>query len=309
MTSDLVDAAPEPVDERPSSPHVRDWEIDGCVDHRWMGEVFRVTRRVSGSKGLLEIVTPSFARDPVFRNRYLRVAELTGKIDSPHVAPVIDYGVTDEGWPFRVLRLTETETLSSILSRGGSVGVTVAAMIARQVLSGLTAVHDAGLLQLFLSDESIVLSRPRGGLLARIAEAAFGPPADLDGSIVGATPYIAPEQLRAAERDEGLDARADVYSAGVLLYKMVTGGYPHEPPSSGRWGEVLDERVSLPPDPLARRAHGIDLPDGFEPVVMRALCTEPRNRYRSAAELARALSPFAHTTALELLELVGETVH
>src|SRR4029079_13630210 len=108
-----------------------------------------------------------------------------------------------------------------------------------------------------------------------------------DGSVWGTPDYIAPEQIRGDE----IDGRADLYSAGVVLYEMLTGSRPF----SGSLLHVLTLHMHHPPEPPALRRLDRVVPSGLERVCLRALVKNPGQRYRAAtemrAELLEALPP------------------
>jgi serine/threonine-protein kinase len=132
-----------------------------------------------------------------------------------------------------------------------------------------------------------VLVTARGAVLARlgVAEALSATPTaeggpDDTGVLIGAPPYLSPEQLA----DEGVaDARSDIYSLGCVLYEMLTG----EPPFGGRGRGLIGRKLTEPPPPV--RAIRDEVPEALEQLVQRALARVPADRFRTANELADAL--------------------
>ncbi|TKD07853.1 hypothetical protein E8A74_16290 [Polyangium fumosum] len=211
-------------------------------------------------------------------------------VGQPHVPEVLDAGVLASGSPYIVMELVEARTLAEILvARGGALPPAEACAITRALLTSLRAVHDEGLVHRDIKPENILVTEPPGratvldlGLARRegVMPARTTPPEE--GAMVGTIEYMAPEQC---EGRAELDARADVYAVGVILYEMLAGPPPFwGPPAAVREGHLSRRPARL------ERAAGAPIPTALEDIVLRCLEKDPAARYTNARELDEALA-------------------
>jgi WD40 repeat protein len=188
---------------------------------------------------------------------------------SPHVCRIFDLVVV-EGQELVSMEYIDGETLVGLLKARGPLGLREAQEIASQFLAGLEAIHRAGLVHRDLKPENVMITRA-----GRVVVMDFGvaKPAESAGTVSGTPAYMAPEQARGAT----VDARADVFSAGVVLAEMVSeAGVRDHQSRESVWSGVREEPARLPDSP-------------WHPVLRRAVARVPEERYTSAQALARAL--------------------
>ncbi len=195
--------------------------------------------------------------------------------------PVFDAG--DEGGVLYIMmRFVEGTDMRALIAAEPRLEPLRTARIVRQVGAALDAAHARGMLHRDVKPSNVLLARRDHVYLSDFGLAK--PAASIDaltrqGTIVGRAEYVAPEQIL----NERVDARADIYALGCLLFEALTG----EPPFA-RWTEgpgVLAHLEAPRPSPLDLRP---DLPKGFEDVVRRAMATDPNDRYPSAGDLGQA---------------------
>ena len=225
-----------------------------------------------------------------FARRFLLEASIASKLAHPHVVTIFDYGETPDGC-FIAMEYLEGRSLSEELSKGGRLVPDRAIHIAKQVARALREAHALGVVHrdvkpgnIFLlkqdDDDDFVKVLDFG--LVQDSKSGEGRDHASSDMIMGSPRYMAPEQVQGKE----IDARADVYSLGAVLYAMLTGHPPFE-----RRTELatMMAQVSDPPLPMATVAADLVLPAGLEAVVMRCLAKNPDDRWGSMEELVTAL--------------------
>src|SRR5690606_4812609 len=174
-----------------------------------------------------------------------------------------DTGTDEEGTPLLVMELLEGESLNALIKRERKLAADAAAAIALHMLSGLAASHERGIVHRDLKPGNVFLAWGSEGdrrvkiLDFGISKFAEGATHELtaEGTMIGTPHYMAPEQARG---DKDVDARADLYAVGVLLYRMVAGRLPYnKKPSDGLYEEILTGNPTRPSE-LAP-----DLPDAL----------------------------------------------
>jgi serine/threonine-protein kinase len=230
----------------------------------------------------VKILLPHLAADEQFVERFRREAVAAARLSHPHIVAIYDTCATDDCEAI-VMELVRGRTLRAALDEIGALPVRQAVDIATQVADALHHAHVNGLIHrdvkpgnILLSDDGRVLVTDFG--IAKAAEAA----SELTevGLIVGTAKYLAPEQVQG----QPLDARADVYSLGIVLYEMLTGRVPFAGENST--STALARVTTTPLRPRQIRA---GIPRAVEDVVMKAMAVRREERYQSAAELRAAL--------------------
>jgi eukaryotic-like serine/threonine-protein kinase len=255
-----------------------------------VGVVYRGERIGLERPVAIKFLSPSAAAQKQFRERFEREAMAMSKLRHPHCVPVIDFGLADLGGPYIVMELAAGKTLGALLDAGPLPPVR-AVRLCRQVLAGLAHAHAEGIVHRDLKPENILVEEVVGsGDHARILD--FGFAKLLEGAssaswstasiAVGTPSYMSPEQARGEE----VDVRTDLYSAGILLFEMLTGKRPFIADDAF---SILQLHLKQPP-PALRDIHPAgSFSKPLEAVVRRALSKQPAERHASALEMADAL--------------------
>jgi eukaryotic-like serine/threonine-protein kinase len=255
-----------------------------------MGSVYEARHTVVGRHFALKFLHEHYAQRSSMVQRFLREAQAAGSIASEHVIGVLDYGTT-EGTPYLVMELVRGQDLREVLTETPRLPVQRAVRIIMDACRGLAQAHDRGLVHRDLKPANICITmRSDGREVAKVidfgvAKLRDGVDLSEEGTLIGTVGYMAPEQL--TDQKE-LDARADIYALGVILYQALSGRPPHLCSRS----ELLYRIVSVDPKPLAELCP--ELPGGLSEVVHRALYRNKERRYANVRDLALALEPFAN---------------
>lgn len=257
------------------------YRVEAQLGQGSYGAVYRAQHTVLDTRVALKVLWPDKADDPKNVERFLREARAAASIGSDRIVRVIDAGTTPDATVFLALELLDGEDLSQVLERRGKLGLDETAHLIAQVLEGLAAAHGQGIVHRDLKPANVFVTRHEGIKILDFGISKILGAESLTerGTALGTPRYMAPEQLSG----RAVDARADLYAVGVMLYQMLSGAPPYE----GTGYELIVRRVKgEPPIPLGQR---VRLPSAVEDVVHRALATEPAGRWPTAGSLRRAL--------------------
>ncbi len=255
-----------------------------------MGIVYRAMHLDLHEPVALKVMLPQLATVDELVARFLHEARATAKLKSPNVARVFDAGRLDDGSPYLVMELLEGMSVSDRIDDSGPLAVDVAIAIVRDACAALEEAHALGIVHRDLKPANLFLARSSDGRVVvklldfGISKTAFGA-ADLSrtetGLLMGSPLYMSPEQMRSAR---AVDARSDVWSLGVLLYKLVTGSTPWD---ADGFGELVLDVHTKAPRPMRELRE--DVPDALEAAVADCLACDRDARCPSARDLAAKL--------------------
>jgi serine/threonine protein kinase len=238
----------------------------------------------------VRILPSSIAGDEKARAVFFDVAKAESKIEHPNILNVSDFGTDANGVSYAICDAVTDESLRTQIVRDVQLPVDVALSLGRQITATLITAHATGVVHGNMSSSSILIAEAiDGSPIAKLT--GFGSPNAMvrSGDVLEATPlefaYIPPEQCSGSEFS---DERGDVYSVGILLYEMLAGVVPFtgEKPT-----DVILKHIEEAPAPLV--AFRQDIPEGLEPLILKALAKDPALRYQSAQELYDELTALA----------------
>ncbi|HEY8432089.1 MAG TPA: serine/threonine-protein kinase, partial [Sandaracinaceae bacterium] len=268
------------------------YEIEALLGEGGVGRVYRARHTALNRSVALKVLLAEHEGSEVLRERFRREAETLAALSHPHIVSVTDFGVDGE-MLFLVMELLEGRTLAELL-REGPIEPRRGLAIVRQVLLALGYAHARGVVHRDLkphnvfvrtlddgSDHATVLDFGLARILSREGSRAQLTRA---GMLIGTPAYMAPEQ--ASGDVEAIDARTDVYAAGLLLFEVLTGRRPF---LGSDQGKLLRAHLLEDPPPLEEAAPGLRVPEALSALVTRALAKSRRERFGDATEMLAAL--------------------
>lgn len=224
---------------------------------------------------------PPLNDDAHARARFSREGKAIARLSHPNLVTLIDRGEADDE-SYLVFEYVEGRSLKDLLKSAGPLEPRDAGQIAGQIAEGLAHAHSQGIVHRDVKPHNVLLDAEGRAKLTDfgIATGEEWTRVTREGSIVGSSRYMSPEQVQGRP----VDQRSDIYSLGIMLYEMLTGTPPFQGSSLA---EVGRQHIRTPPPPLSGTQPGI--PAAVERVVMRCLEKLPENRFQSADELLGAL--------------------
>lgn len=274
------------------------FRLGGLLGSGGTASVFSAVDTATGRQVAVKLLHPHLSESPAVRTAFLDEARRIATLSHPCVVTIVDLGTfLDGGTPIAWIaqQLVEGTSLAEYVPAGEGVTPAEAVEVASDVLSGLAAVHRAGLVHRDVSPANVLVRSVDGGLRATLLD--FGL-ADADGEttqgddvlrssvtaatagIVGNAHFASPEQLSG----RAVGPAGDLYQVGGLLYFALTGRAPFD---GGDRASVMRGHLSAPPPVPSVRRRGI--PPALDRVVVRALLKDPRLRYADADEMRSAL--------------------
>ena len=254
--------------------------LKGVLGKGGMGTVFRASHAVSLAPVAVKLLHPRWSSRAEFRRSLLAEARKAGRVVHEHCARVLDVGEAEDGTVYLAMELAEGEPVDALVRRGGA-APSIAVDILAQVARALVAIHAAGLVHRDLSSRNVLVAWRSGAPfvkvldfgIAQTARLPVGGKSDEGGDATFANPvFSAPEQLAGGE----VDARADLYSLGVLAFLLLTGRLPvaERDPRAAARRTVAGELDVLPSQKGVPRA--------LQSFVARCLSRDPSLRPKSA---------------------------
>ncbi len=256
-----------------------------------MGSVWIAEHLTLKSEVAVKLIDPAIAESPEALGRFMREAQASAALRSPHVVQVLDYGV-DGGVPFIAMELLHGESLGQRLERERRLSPEATARILGHVARAIGRAHEAGIVHRDLKPDNIFLVQNDDEEVAKVLDfgIAKGTPLGLattdglgatrTGAILGTPYYMSPEQTEGSRQ---IDHRTDLWSLGVIAFECLTGSRPFDGETLGGIIMAICARPIVVPSTIAV------VPTGFDEWFARATARNPEERFASAKDQAHAL--------------------
>nr|WP_277989517.1 protein kinase [Corallococcus sp. NCSPR001] len=271
-----------------------------------MGEVYLGEQVSLGRKVAIKVLHHDLHAQAGMAERFKREARLLSAVEHPAVVRIVDFGQSGDA-ACLVMEFVEGQSLHDAL-QGGPLLAPRALALLQQLAEGLAAIHDKGIIHRDLKPENVLISPSARGEqarlldfgIARLVEPEAGTALSQVGVVLGTPEYLSPEQAVGAK----VDTRSDLYSFGVLAYRVLSGRLPFDGPTPRHF---LSQHASHAPLPLDRAAPQLSRYVGLLSLVMRLLDKDPAKRPQTANELADALG-LAHAALMAFTPSQGTPI-
>jgi serine/threonine protein kinase len=275
------------------------YRVDRVLGVGGMGIVVQATHTVLNDRVALKFLLPELLENEATAARFLREAQATVRIKSPHVARVTDVGKLENGAPYMVMEFLDGRDLGRVLE-DGPLDVETAILYLLQACEAVAAAHASGVIHRDIKPANLFLTQgPDQRPVLKMLDFGISKIANRDGvgsltqthTAMGSPLYMSPEQMRSAK---SVDARTDVWSLGIVLYEMLTGTLPFMADTMPQLCALI-----LETEPPSLKDAVPDLPEGLDEAVRKAIARNMDDRYQDIAEFALAVGPFAGSAGIE----------
>jgi serine/threonine protein kinase len=277
------------------------YRIEELIGTGGVGYVMSATNIGLDEQVALKFLRREFLSNDVAVHRFTTEARVAAKIQNLHVTRVLDIESASAVGPFIVMERLVGRDLNQVLHEDGPLPAELAVDYVLQACEALSAAHACDTVHRDVKPDNLFLARqPQGPDVIKILDfgisklqlprvrSSRNPTLFQTTTAVGSPSYMAPEQVRATP---SIDARADVWSLGCVLYELLTGKHAFDAPTMIQICAVVLEQ-----EPPSLRAIAPDVSPELEAVILRCLEKEPERRYADVAELAKALTPFTRSS-------------
>ncbi|MBW2263644.1 MAG: serine/threonine protein kinase [Deltaproteobacteria bacterium] len=272
------------------------YRVGQRVGRGGMGVVHEGEHLSVGRKVAIKFLLEDASKNPMLLQRFENEARLAASIGNRNIVDILDLGETHDGVHYIVMEYLDGRDLADIMRGSTCLTVTMAVEFTVQILSALRSMHDAGIIHRDLKPENVIITKgDERGFTVKLVDFGLSRlgvrESDLGitqtGAVFGTPRYMAPEQARAKE----VDHRADLYSVGVMLYRMLSGKLPF---NADNYNELIIQLTTEQPVHVGE--HGVPIPEGLGDIVMLSITRDPLHRYESATAFFEALRPYRSWT-------------
>ncbi|MFW6063011.1 MAG: Calx-beta domain-containing protein [Chloroflexota bacterium] len=271
---------------------IEQYQVEALLGEGGMGAVYRAFDQQLQRNVALKLMHAQLAQKPAFRRRFSQEAQAVMSFNCPAIITIHHFSAHEDR-PYLVMEYVAGGSLAGYLQQlkwsGQPFSLTEALTIVAQVAEGLSYAHHRGLVHRDIKPGNILLRRREGyaGAVEQAIISDFGLAVQIQAGegedvatnpFMGSLPYMSPEQCS----NQALDGRSDIYSLGIMLYRLVTGQLPFKIEAPADVIKHLNE------EPLPPALLNPDIPEAVESLILKALAKDPGDRYQTGAEVAHA---------------------
>ena len=260
------------------------YEIEGCIGIGSMSVVYSARRLLDGERCALKVLTPVNTQEissATFHTRFRIGARMAQLVVHPHVVRILDF-IDRPQLLASVMEIVDGGDLAARLRTKGAYSIPEALRVLQQILSGVSAIHEAGIIHRDIKPANILLDKSGDAKISDFGIARSGdtPRLTAQGGIIGTIHYLSPEQLKGEQATQ----RSDIYALGIVAYEMVTGAVPGCDASVFK---LVDQRVTHDAVP----AHELNplCPVALSTLIAKALQRDPAERFYSVTDMLAEL--------------------
>ncbi len=251
------------------------YRVEKMIGEGGMGVVYLITHAVLGKRMALKVLRGDMARDSDVVQRFMQEAQSATSIGHQNIIDISDFGRLPDGSVYFVMEYLDGQSLSKMISRGGSIPTATAVHVVRQIASALDGAHQRGIVENFVKVLDFGIAKV-GGASSKLTKT---------GMIFGTPHYMSPEQAAG----QSVDQRTDIYALGVIMYEMFTGRVPFD---GDTFMGILSKHMFEQPKPPSEIAGTTGL-GAIEDIILHALEKKPEQRYAGMTELISDLDKVA----------------
>ena len=290
------------LDPMPGRVIAGNFRIEKLIGAGAMGNVYKAEQLSLGKQVAIKVLHQHLVTDEKLVARFKREAKSASLLNHPNSIQIIDSGEDSDGTLYIAMELLTGRDLAQVIRDDFPLPLRRVGRIMQQVLSALDEAHAHGIVHRDLKPSNIMLIQRRGEqdfvkvCDFGIAKATLGDSDEdraamltIQGLVCGTPEYMSPEQARA----EPLDGRADLYSAAVILFQLMTGDIPFRAESPMG---IISRHLSEPPTPPSRRRPDLDIPRAIDDIVVRGMEKNRELRFPTAIAFRDAIDVMLNAT-------------
>jgi len=285
------------------------FRLDSLLGEGAMGRIYLARQLLLDKDVAIKVLHQHLGGEDRVARRFHREAKAASRLSHANSVQILDFGSTDDGVLYIAMEYLDGEDLQIVLDHDHPFSCRRIGNILGQTLRAIDEAHHAGIIHRDLKPENILVQSDRHGHdvvkvcdfgIAKILEGE-GQSITVDGFVCGTPQYMAPEQARG----EDVDARLDIYAAGVVLYQLLTG----VPPFTGETAlGIITKHLTDDPVPPRKKRPDLGIPASLEAIALKAMSKNRNDRYASAGLMADALEEAIVALGAEANIRLGEGV-
>ena len=269
------------------------YEILGKIREGGMGSIYKVRHKLLDEIRVVKVMRPEMVGDEELRRRFAEEAKTATRLKHPHIGTIYDFALDDDGTAYLVMEFIEGANLAELMVSGHPPNLSLSLEIAHQALLALSYLHRKNIVHRDVAPDNLMLTHDEDGRPhVKLIDLGIAKAVDKEqrmtstGVFLGKLKYASPELFGSLPPGEKIDGRSDLYSLGVVLYKLLTGVRPF---AGDAPAELLRAHLFLPPTPFEQTDAEGRVPPEVRAVILKALQKKREDRFASADEFDREI--------------------